>query len=66
MISIEGRFVFIHVPKTAGSSITSALSQYSDTPVRFSPAGSSVIADKHKAASFYERKKGVAWWHSIS
>ena len=65
MISTTGRFVFIHVPKTAGSSITSALSHYSDDPVQFSSIGSSAVADKHKTASFFQRTRGIAWWDSM-
>ena len=61
MISHNQRFVFIHVPKAAGSSIEYALRQYSNTPVSFSSNGNAILEDKHKTAHEMKEALGPLW-----
>lgn len=61
MISHSKRFVFVHVPKAAGSSIEHALRQYSDTPVSFSEDGNAQLEGKHLTASELKAMLGADW-----
>jgi hypothetical protein len=47
VISSKKKFIFVHVPKTAGSSIEYALSDYSDDKVTKIPGDNVDIRDKH-------------------
>ena len=61
MISHDPKFVFIHVPKAAGSSIESSLQRYSAVPIRFEDNGNAVLANKHVTAAQVRNAYGERW-----
>ena len=69
MISHNPPFVFVHVKKTGGSSITKSLSCYSATPVKWSRLGGADVTGKHWTATRYidgeGRRTGLGrrWWN---
>ena len=65
MISSEKNFIFIHVPKTAGSSITHVIAKYCETAVKFDKKGDAIRTDKHQSAFTYIEKHGREWWNSF-
>ncbi|MCB1382091.1 MAG: sulfotransferase family 2 domain-containing protein [Notoacmeibacter sp.] len=66
LISTDKKFIFVHVPKTAGTSVTNMLSPYCLTPERTSYrrflSHVPVPEDPHKA---FMRKHDKAWWLKI-
>lgn len=61
MISNSHRFIFIHIPKTAGSSIAHALQTYSHVPVTFTENGNAELDFKHITAREIHGHIGELW-----
>ncbi len=61
MISHNPKFIFVHVPKTAGSSIIKALANYSSAPINFEANGNALLEDKHITAAQLRQKMGSGW-----
>ncbi len=64
MISDEKRFVFVHIPRTAGTSIETALAPYAREPVGYTVGGNTVLAHKHATAAELRGLVGDAFWAS--
>lgn len=61
VISNEKKFIFVHIPKTAGSSITYVLRNYSLFPVSFLSNGNAKLDGKHLTAKELIDHAGGHW-----
>jgi len=61
MISDSHRFVFVHIPRTAGTSVETALASYARTRVTFTAHECTVLADKHASARELAAIVGASW-----
>lgn len=64
MISDEKAFVFVHIPRTAGTSIETALAPYAREPLGYTVGGNTVLAHKHATATSLRRLVGAEFWAS--
>ncbi|MEZ4435917.1 MAG: sulfotransferase family 2 domain-containing protein [bacterium] len=62
MISDRKRFVFVHIPRTAGTSVETALAPYARTPIGFTVNDCTVLPDKHATAATLRALVGPAFW----
>ncbi len=76
MISIEKRFLFVHVPKTGGNSIQSILRKYSEDQIvcatphqdgieRFAVRNDRFNTEKHSTLTHYKNVLGAEVYHSL-
>ena len=61
MISDSHRFVFVHIPRTGGTSVETALAQFSRDPVHFVARGNTVFPYKHDSAQALAGRLGADW-----
>lgn len=62
MISESKRFVFVHIPRTAGTSVETALAAYAREPVGFTVEANTVLSHKHSPAFELRAHVGPAFW----
>lgn len=62
MISTTKKFIFVHVPKTAGSSIESAFADFSDDKIQHLYNQGVLLRFKHASAQQLRRRVGNAVW----
>jgi hypothetical protein len=61
MISDSHRFVFVHIPRTGGTSVETALAALSRDPVRFVARGNTAFPHKHDSAAELAARLGADW-----
>ncbi|MCB9743975.1 MAG: sulfotransferase family 2 domain-containing protein [Alphaproteobacteria bacterium] len=61
MISDQLRFVFVHLPRTGGTSVETALAPWSRDPVGYAAEGNTVLPHKHASAAELQALLGEAW-----
>lgn len=62
MISDARRFVFVHIPRTAGTSIETALAAHARTPIGFTAGRNTVLPHKHAPAAALRDVVGREFW----
>lgn len=62
MISDRLRFVFVHIPRTAGTSVETALAPYARDPIGFTAHQNTVLAHKHATAVELRALVGPEIW----
>lgn len=62
MISESKRFVFVHIPRTAGTSVETALAPYARTPIGFTAHDNTILPHKHATAATLRALVGPTFW----
>jgi hypothetical protein len=62
MISDRLRFVFVHIPRTAGTSVETALAPYARGEIDFTAHQNTVLDHKHATAAELRELVGAATW----
>lgn len=62
MISDQLRFVFVHIPRTAGTSVETVLAPYARDPIGFTAHDNTILAHKHATAAELRAHVGAETW----